>query len=172
MKLNLLNEDNKPLRNRVEVFAVKDEKVYGGIYDDGSFGVFGGGIDGESLEDAASREFEEESGHKIDNIKRLDVEPVIAKWDEDNPKSEKQKERMKKYSGTKTWYYYGQLNDSGNKDKADGDDGKSGLRDIGLKDIDFAISKLDIDGIEDKGLINQYKARKKALELLKDVVNE
>lgn len=167
MKLQILNEDDKPYRNRVEVFAVKDGKVYGGMYSDGSFGVFGGGTDGEDLESAASREFEEESGYKVTNLKKADVDPIEVEWTGE-AKSDKQKERMKKYRGTRTWYYIGDLDDSGEKDKAKGEDGHSGLNDIGLKDPDEAIAALDKDP-DDEGLKKQYAARIKTLKQIKSM---
>lgn len=160
----ILTEEELPFRNRVEVFACKDGKVYGGFYPDGAFGVFGGGTDGEKLEDAAEREFEEESGYKINNLEKLDVAPVEAIWDK--AKSKKQKDRMEDYKGTRTWYFYGELDDSSKKEKADGDDGKAGIKDIGLKDIDDAIKALE-GTPDDKNLVKQYKARIEALKLIK-----
>lgn len=162
MKLSILNESEKPYRNRVEVFAIKDGKVHGGFYSDGSFGVFGGGTDGEDLESAATREFEEESGYKVTNLRKADVKPVEVKWSGE-AKSDKQKERMKKYCGTRTWYYIGDLDDSGKKNKADGEDGQSGLRNIGLKDINDAIETLN-KKVDDDGLNKQYEARIKTLK--------
>lgn len=165
MRLHTINENKKPYRNRVEVFATKNGKVYGGFYKDGSFGVFGGGTDGEDLETAATREFEEESGYKVKNLKKLDIEPVEIKW-EGEPKSEKQKERSKKFGGTRTWYYTGELDDSMEKDKAEGGDGQSGLSDIGLKEIDDVIEKIKGLETDDAGLKKQYKARLEVLRII------
>lgn len=168
MLLSELNESGKPYRNRVEVFALKDGKVYGGFYESGDFGVFGGGTDGEDLESAAAREFEEESGFKIKNLKKLDVDPIEVEW-EGEAKSDKQKERKEKYRGTRTWYYCGELDDDGKKDKATGDDGHSGLNNIGLKDVDDMIDNVKSIDADDDGLIKQNKARLEALKLIKNL---
>lgn len=148
MKLSVLNENKKPYRNRVEVFAVKNGKVYGGYYSDGSFGTFGGGTDGESIMDTAKREFEEESGYKITNVEKCDIGPVEVLWDGE-AKSKKQKDRMEKYCGTRTWAVIGVLDDSGEKDKADGEDGQSGLSNVGLIDVDKAIESIENNTNED-----------------------
>lgn len=169
MRLSLLNEDDKPYRNRVEVFAVKDGKVFGGFYKDGAFGVFGGGTDGEDLESAAEREFEEESGYKVSNLRKADVDSVEVDW-QGGPKSDKQKERMKKYRGTRTWYYIGDLGDGSPKDKADGEDGDSGLKDIGLKNIDEVIDNLKEVDVDDPALKKQYAARVKTLEQINNEI--
>jgi 8-oxo-dGTP pyrophosphatase MutT (NUDIX family) len=163
---NILEEE-LPFRNRVEVYATKDGKVYGGFYPDGGFGVFGGGTDGEKLEDAATREFKEESGYKVKNLKKLDIPAVEAIWDE--AKSKKQKERMQEYKGTRTWYFHGELDDSGKKNKATGEDGQSSLKEIGLIEIDDAIKALEKEP-DDPNLKKQYKARIKALKLIKDML--
>jgi len=166
MRLYLLNEEDKPYRNRVDVFAVKDDKVYGGFFNDGAFGVFGGGTDGEKLEDAASREFEEETGYKINNLRKLDIQPVTAEWEKPY-KSEKQKERAKHYRGTRTWFYVGELDDSEKEEKAKGDDGKHPLSDIGLVSIDQAIKATEKAEPTEDGLVDQYAARVKALKRIK-----
>lgn len=168
MRLRNLNEDKneKPFRNRVEVFATKDGKVYGGFYPDGSFGAFGGGTDGESIEDSAKREFEEESGYKLKNVKKLDIDPVEVLWGE--PKSKKQKDRMEEYKGTRTWFLTGVLDDSGDKNKSDGDDGKHNLKDVGLIDINDAIDSIKKNFNDDESIKKQQHLRIKALGLIKN----
>ena len=158
------SETDLPYRNRVEVFAVKDGKVYGGFYPDGAFGTFGGGTDGESLEGACKREYKEETGYTIKNVQKLDIPAVEVGW-KTSPKNEKQEERQKKYKGTRSWYFYAELGDKGKK--ATGEDGESALKDIGLIDIDKAIKSLDRKG-GDESIKAQMNARKKALKILKE----
>jgi len=157
-----------PYRNRVEVFAIKDGQVYGGFFDDGSFGVFGGGTDGEAVEDAAKREYKEEAGYKLKNVEKLDIKPVEVAW-KSKPANEKQEERQKQYKGTRTWYYCAELGDK--VKKATGEDGQSPLKDVGLVDIDKAIKSLDRKG-GDESIKSQMNARKKALELIKEKLDE
>jgi len=157
-----------PYRNRVEVFAIKDGKVYGGFFDDGSFGVFGGGTDGEAVEDAAKREYKEEAGYTIKNVEKLDIKPIEVAW-KSKPANEKQEERQKKYKGTRTWYYYAEIGEKGKKAK--GEDGKSPLTNVGFVDIDVAIKSLDKKG-GDESIKCQMNARKKALELIKEKLDD
>ena len=156
MKLKIINENSLPFRNRVEVFAIKDGKLYCGEYEDGTIGVFGGGTDGESLEDAAKREFNEETGYKVKNLTKVPVGPIEVLWDK--PKSEKQKERSQDYKGTRTWYFVADFDDDDKKDKADGEDGQHNLKNVGLKTIDDdLISKFGESS--DESLAKQQKAR-------------
>lgn len=167
MKLALINESEKPFRNRVEVYAIQDGKLYCGEYKDGSIGVFGGGTDGEALEKAAAREFEEETGYKVKNLKKVPVDPIEVIWGE--AKSDKQKERMKEYKGTKTWFYYGEFDDSGEKDKASGEDGKHGLTNVGLKKLDDKLLKLAVSDTKDDGVAKQQKAREKVIKYIMEI---
>jgi 8-oxo-dGTP pyrophosphatase MutT (NUDIX family) len=156
MKLSSINESELPFRNRVEVFAVRDGKLYCGEYEDGTIGVFGGGTDGESLEDAASREFNEETGYKVNNLTKVPVGPIEVLWDK--PKSEKQKERSQNYKGTRTWYYVGEFDDSCEKDKASGEDGQHNLKNVSLRNIDDKLIEKFISDINES-LAKQQKAR-------------
>lgn len=167
--IKLFTEEKElPYRNRVEVFAIKDGKVYGGFYEDGGFGVFGGGTDGEAVEEAARREYQEEAGYTLKNVEKLDIKPVEVAW-KSKPSNDKQEERQKQYKGTRTWYYYAEL---GKKvKKATGEDGKSPLKKVGLIDIDEAIKSLDRKG-GDESIKSQMNARKKALELIKEKLDE
>jgi 8-oxo-dGTP pyrophosphatase MutT (NUDIX family) len=163
-QFKLLNESEKPFRNRVEVYAVKDNKLYCGKYKDGSLGVFGGGTDGEALEEAAAREFEEETGYKVKNLKKVPVDPIEVIWKD--AKSEKQKKRMEDYKGTRTWFYYGEFDDSDKKDKASGDDGKHNLTDVGLKELNDELIKSTISDTEDDGIAKQQQTREKVLKYI------
>lgn len=167
MKLSLINESEKPFRNRVEVYAIKDGKLYCGEYKDGSLGVFGGGTDGEALEEAAAREFEEETGYKVKNLKKVPVGPVEVLWKD--AKSDKQKSRMEQYKGTRTWYFYGEFDDSDKQDKATGEDGQHGLKNVGLKELNDKLVKLAKSNTEDEGIVKQQKARE---EVLNYIINQ
>ncbi len=166
MKLHLINESEKPFRNRVEVYAIKDGKLYCGEYKDGSLGVFGGGTDGEALEEAAAREFEEETGYKVNNLKKIPVDPIEVIWTD--AKSEKQKKRMEDYKGTRTWFFVGEFDDSKKKEKAEGDDGKHNLKNVGLKELNDELIKSVKSDTDDEGIIKQQKIREK---VLKHIVN-
>jgi 8-oxo-dGTP pyrophosphatase MutT (NUDIX family) len=168
MRLSLINESDKPFRNRVEVFAIKDNKLYCGEYKDGSLGVFGGGTDGEALEEAATREFQEETGYTVKDLKKIPIDPIEVLWK--TVKSDKQKDRMEKYKGTRTWYFFGEFDDSSKEDKASGEDGQHGLKNVGLKEItDELIDKISSD-TEDDGIKKQQKARIKALNYIKSLI--
>jgi 8-oxo-dGTP pyrophosphatase MutT (NUDIX family) len=170
MKLTLINESELPFRNRVEVYAIKDNKLYCGTYKDGSIGVFGGGTDGEALEEAAAREFEEETGYKINNLKKVPVDPIEIIWTD--AKSEKQKDRMKEYKGTRTWFYYGELDNSEKKEKADGDDGKHNLTNVGLKELNDELIKSVKSDSKDDGIIKQQATREKVLKYIIDEISD
>ena len=102
---------------------MKDGKIYGGVYKDGGFGVYGGGFDDDDVRTAAEREFAEETGLVAKNVRLLPVEPVKIDW---NPpyKSEKQAERAKQFRGAQTFFVIADLDDSNPTEKAKGDDGK------------------------------------------------
>ena len=114
-------------RDRVEVFGTKDGKIFGGRYTgDGTFGVFGGGLDGDSIVNASKKEYKEESGWSLKNVKRIPGKPLILPWIPHDGMNAKQKRRMKEFpGGTRTFYTTGELQRHGNK--ASGEDGQSGL---------------------------------------------
>lgn len=122
---------NLPYRKRVEIYPMKGNEVYGGVFKDGAFGAFGGGLDGDDIMEAAQREFLEETGLKLKNPKLIPVEPLKVDWVKPF-KSDKQKERAKDFRGSQTFYVIGELDDSEPVAKAKGDDGKSPLKKPGL----------------------------------------
>jgi 8-oxo-dGTP pyrophosphatase MutT (NUDIX family) len=152
----------------VEVFAVQDGKLYCGEYKDGSIGVFGGGTDGESLEETAKREFKEETGYDIKKIQKIPIDPVEVLWGE--PKSDKQKERAEKYKGTKTWYFWGEFDNSKEKEKSKGEDGEHGLKNVSLKTIDDDLIKKFTSKTDDDGIIKQQKVRTEAINYVLDQI--
>lgn len=155
-----------PYRKRVEVYAMKDGKVYGGVYKDGGFGVFGGGFDDDDVVTAASREFAEETGLTVTNIRLVPVEPVKIDW---NPpyKSEKQAERAKQFRGAQTFFVVADLDDSTQTAKAEGDDGKSLLRWPRLYTVAEAIGFCDKAEAGDEGVQKINAARLQVLEKLR-----
>jgi 8-oxo-dGTP pyrophosphatase MutT (NUDIX family) len=154
-----------PYRKRVEVYAMKGGKVYGGVYKDGGFGVFGGGFDDDDVVTAATREFAEETGHTITNVRLIPVEPVKIDW---NPpyKSDKQAERAKSCRGAQTFFVAGDLDDSNQKPKAEGDDGKSLLRWPRLYTVPEALEFCEKAETTEEGIKQINAARVKVLKHL------
>ena len=102
----------KPYRNRVDVIALdKKDRVYSGLYPDGSIGLFGGGLDrGETAVAAGIREFREESGREVENVKRLAIsnfeESRLARkgW-----QAAGKHDRVKRYGGTRSFTVVGDV---------------------------------------------------------------
>lgn len=99
-------------RERVEVYARSPKgRLLSGLYpEDKSIGVYGGGIDpGEDPVTAAEREFAEETGRRVRNLRLLDVEPLAQPWIGYDV-SPKQRERAKQFpGGHKTYFLTGEL---------------------------------------------------------------
>jgi hypothetical protein len=151
-------------RDRVEVFGKKDGKIFGGIYTgDGTFGTFGGGLDGDSIVGAAKKEYKEESGYSIKNVKQVSQKPLKLPWVKRDGMNAKQIRRIKEYpAGTRTFYAVGDLQRKGKK--ASGEDGQSGLKNKRLYSME-EIKKL----LKPKSNFNQaqrarVKSRLKALK--------
>lgn len=118
---------NKPYRERAELFAVDHKgRVLGGFYPDKAFGTFGGGVDkGEDPAEAAAREFKEESGYKVVNVRPAGVAPHVQEWEQQSNKpsyanNAKFQERLKDFRGSKTHYFIGDIvGDKGVRSKVD-----------------------------------------------------
>lgn len=137
--------EHLPYRIRVEVVAYgPNDTVLGGKFDDGTFGMYGGGVDAEddSLLAGATREFEEESGYVIKHLAKCKVDPVIEEWVElPDDASAKFKERFPKFRGSKTIFFRGDLSDAekGSKSK---EDSKTAFKQIKLYPVDEALEML------------------------------
>lgn len=153
-----------PYRDRAEMYAIdKDGNVFGGLYDHGSFGVFGGGIDpGEDPASAAAREFQEESGYAVANPRVLPFAPHAVDW-KPPYKSRKQAERAKKYRGSRTYYVLGDLGDKIPNAKID-EVGRTQVRPYSL---DEAIALATKEAVTDPVLVEANKKRKAILEHIK-----
>ena len=98
-----------PYRERVELYARDPRsRILSGLYsNDRTPGVPGGGVDaGEDPEESAAREFKEEVGHLVRDVQMLDVPSFDQDW-KPPYMNEKQKERAKRYSGSRTLFATG-----------------------------------------------------------------
>jgi 8-oxo-dGTP pyrophosphatase MutT (NUDIX family) len=122
MYLEKKAQSDKLYRDRIEVYAIKDGKLLGGVYPDGNFGVFGGGIDpGETAKKAAKREFLEESGYEIKHLHPAYIPAVKSRWSEDDKKrlAKKDPSRIKQYQGSRTIFFIADLGDRQTKHPED-----------------------------------------------------
>ena len=68
-------------RPRVELWAVRNGKVLSGVYPDGSLGTYGGGIDpGEHPHEAGAREYHEEGGRHVKDVRTVDIPSMTQAW--------------------------------------------------------------------------------------------
>lgn len=102
--------DERPYRDRAEMYAIDGRgRVFGGLYPNGNFGVFGGGVDpGETPVEAAAREFPEECGYEVTDARMVPVDPHVVEW-KPPYKTAKQAKRAKEFKGSRTFYVVGKL---------------------------------------------------------------
>lgn len=157
----------KPLRPRVETYALtEDGKILTGLYPDGSVGVYGGGVGGDSLEAAAKKEYREEGGVTLKNVEKLPVKPVTKLWKDDpsvgESESAKHKARREQFSGSKTIFMVGEVGE-----KAKVVDG-SKLKDVKPRTVDelIHIQRKSLDK-GDEEMADIKKARLDVLERLR-----
>lgn len=73
--------ETKKYRERVELWAVRNGKVLSGVYPDGSLGTYGGGIDpGEHPHEAGAREYHEEGGRHVKDVRTVDIPRLTQAW--------------------------------------------------------------------------------------------
>jgi 8-oxo-dGTP pyrophosphatase MutT (NUDIX family) len=161
----LKTADEKPYRDRAEMYAMSGGKVYGGIYDkDRTHGVFGGGIDpGEDPAAAGAREFFEESGRTVADPVLLPVPPVLHEW-KPPYRTPQQAERSKTYRGTRTFFTAGRLTDDPYVPPSLSE--PSGLTQVKLRHLDTAIRRIRQYKPEDESK-PFYTGRIAALKALK-----
>jgi 8-oxo-dGTP pyrophosphatase MutT (NUDIX family) len=145
MYLEKKAQSNKLYRDRVEVYALKDGKILGGIYPDGNFGIFGGGIDpGETAKKAARREFLEESGYEVKHLHPAYIPAVKSRWSEDDMKrlAKKDPKRIKQYQGSRTIFFIADLGDRIDKNPED----KTKLKHVKLYPFEEALDLIQKSG--------------------------
>lgn len=127
-------------RERAELFATRRGKVLLVKGLDGTPLTFGGGVDkGETPEDAAKREYLEEGGYEVTNVRQLPIPPVVHKG--------------KGGKDQKTYFFQGELKGRRKTPEDPHPAGKGALRSARLaaKKMNWTFSGI-------------HKARKKALE--------
>lgn len=145
----------RPYRARAEMFAVRDGQVYGGLYENGTFGVFGGGIDdGEDPLQAAVREFGEEAGYAVTNPRLIVPDPYDFDW-KPPYRSAKQARRAEKYRGSRTYYVAGDLGDQVAPTPPDA----AKRRDVRLYPIADATRLARLPGVADDGDVAAHRQR-------------
>jgi len=165
---------SKPFRERVELFATDPKgRVYGGFYPGkGGFGTFGGGVDpGEDLQEAAAREFKEESGYSVKNVRPASVSSLKEIW-KAPPKGTSQEdadkfnERRKEYKGSITHFFVGNI--KGDKGRKDLEDPKYNFKRVQFRPISAVITKQEkhLEDVEDAAETKRLKQRLKVLQLL------
>lgn len=87
----------------------------------------GGGTEGKDLLTTAKEEFQEETGYRLKNVKKIPIKPMLAPWG--NIHSEKQKKRAEKYAGSRTWFVTAEIDGPKGK-KATGEDGATLLKKV------------------------------------------
>lgn len=69
------------LRQRVEVVLIdRANKVFGGVYPDGTFALPGGGTEGKDFLLAAQKELLEETGYEADEFRLLSEPSQVSRW--------------------------------------------------------------------------------------------
>jgi 8-oxo-dGTP pyrophosphatase MutT (NUDIX family) len=141
---------SKPYRERAELFAQNPQgRIYGGFYPGQGFGTFGGGVDpGEDPQEAAAREFQEESGYPVSNVRPAPVDPYVEDWKAFSKKPEyandpKFQERFKKFKGSRTHYFLGDI--AGKRESKGSNDAAYPFESVRFRAAPTVISKHEKD---------------------------
>lgn len=174
--LSKLSREDRPYRDRVEVFPVRGDKVLGGKYPDGSFAAFGGGIDGKQRpETAGKREVQEESGRRVEKVKRLPVPDTAYDWDprsENHPgmsaeQKEKIRKRIEEFRGQKTTYLIADLPVQRPQKRTD----ETSIKNVKMYPIEEAIGMQEQAAKKARGRKREIaEGRLDALEAVRDIV--
>jgi 8-oxo-dGTP pyrophosphatase MutT (NUDIX family) len=148
---------HKPWRKRAEMYAISGGMVFGGLYEGGNFGGFGGGQEpGETLVRTAEREFMEETAYAVEWIMPIPVEPFQRLW------LEVHGHERKEYCGSETHYFFGHLGVRLTGQLPD----ELGRRKVGLYTLDEAIRLCVVPGLDELRMEANAK-RKEVLEFLR-----
>lgn len=165
-KLPFTKVGAKPYRERVEVFArTPGGKVLVGQYPgDQSIGTFGGGIDpGEDPIQAGRREFREESGRLVRNVRPMRAAPFKAKIGPSEMVTPKQRRRAAIFEGTRTQYLMGDL---GPKSKVKSHETGTYLKDVRLRPLGETIQ------LQQQALVGKKGIDKRRIERRLQVLRE
>jgi len=151
------------VRHRVEAFGLKNGKIYGGIYQDGQFGTFGGGLGNNSPEQAAREEYREEGGYILKNVRKIPMPPAHYVWGKaDRAQAHRTGKhgRIKQFpDGMMTQYLVGDI--AGKVKKAKGLEHDTGLKHMKFYTPDQALKHLPpVD--------KRTRIRRKVIEYIKE----
>ena len=173
ISIKYLFETKLPLRYRVEVIIVKDNKIlltvvppYPPTVTKQYYGFPGGGIEsGDTPEKTVQKECLEELGIKVKNIRKINIEPLIQTHQQAFKKktgSEKLDIRGQEYSGYHTTYF---LADYDKIDKSlYGDDNDQMKYQLFSLEEAIKIMKEQSINFEDKKRLILFKKRFKVLK--------